>query len=243
MYMKKITTLCLSLLCFAGVAQAQQNNKTFRFVEKHANGTTTEIPDGSTLNYTAADAEETPFGTQIKQTLYVENTTGDLKAIALTLNIASINEGAAIQFCVAGNCRLFDAAGEYVKNAMEAGKNLDDMMLEYIPKSDMDDEDDIIYFDGAAAITLRADVCEYTEEETNRGTKKYTYGDVIGVGPQITINFNFNYTGIQDAQNPDNGIVKEVARYNGAGQRVNGPVKGLNIVKLANGKTVKQIYK
>ena len=41
MNMKKITTLCLSLLCFAGVAQAQQNNKTFRFVEKHANGTTT----------------------------------------------------------------------------------------------------------------------------------------------------------------------------------------------------------
>ena len=65
---------------------------------------------------------------------------------------------------------------------------------------------------------------------TPTGTKKYTYGDVIGVGPQISINFNFNYTGIQDAQNPDNGIVKEVARYNGAGQRVNGPVKGLNIV-------------
>ena len=165
MYMKKITTLCLSLLCFAGVAQAQQNNKTFRFVEKHANGTTTEIPDGSTLNYTAADAEETPFGTQIKPALYVENTTGDLKAIALTLNIASINEGAAIQFCAAGNCQSFDAAGEYVKNGMEAGKNLDDMMLEYIPKSDMDDEGDIICFDGAAAITLRADVCEYTEEE------------------------------------------------------------------------------
>lgn len=133
--------------------------------------------------------------------------------------------------------------GEFVKNGMEAGKNVDDMMLEYIPKNDMDDEGNIICFDGAAAITLRADECEYTEEKTQWGTKKYTYGDVIGVGPQISINFNFNYTGIQDAQNPDNGIVKEVARYNGAGQRVNGPVKGLNIVKLANGKTVKQIYK
>ena len=151
--MKKITTLCLSLLCFAGVAQAQQNNKTFRFVEQHADGTSTEIPNGSTLNYTAADAEETPFGTQIKPALYVENTTGDLKAIALTLNIASINEGAAIQFCAAGNCQSFDAAGEYVKNGMEASKNLDDMMLEYIPKSDMDDEGNIICFDGAAAIT------------------------------------------------------------------------------------------
>ena len=141
--MKKITTLCLSLLCFAGVAQAQQTNKTFRFVEKHADGTTKEIPDGSTLNYTAADAEETPFGTQIKPALYVENTTGDLKAIALTLNIASINEGASIQFCAAGNCQSFDHVGEFVKNGMEAGKNVDDMMLEYIPKNDMDDEGNI----------------------------------------------------------------------------------------------------
>ena len=164
MNMKKITTLCLSLLCFAGVAQAQQTNKTFRFIEKHADGTTKEIPDGSTLNYTAADAEETPFGTQIKPALYVENTTGDLKAIALTLNIASINEGASIQFCAAGNCQSFDHVGEFVKNGMEAGKNVDDMMLEYIPKNDMDDEGNIICFDGAAAITLRADECEYTEE-------------------------------------------------------------------------------
>lgn len=241
--MKKITTLCLSLLCFAGVAQAQQTNKTFRFVEKHADGTTKEIPDGSTLNYTAADAEETPYGVQIKPALYVENTTGDQKAIALTLNIASINEGAAIRFCAVSNCSSFDYVGEFVKNGMEAGKNVDDMMLEYIPVSDMDDDDNIICFDGAAAITLRADECEYTEGETKWGTKAYTYGNPIGVGPQISINFNFNYTGIQDAQNPDNGIVKEVARYNGAGQRVNGPVKGLNIVKLANGKTVKQIYK
>lgn len=241
--MKKTTTLCLSLLCFASVAQAQQNDKSFRILEKQGDSYT-EIVDGSTLNYTAADAEETPFGSQIKPALYIENTTGDHKALALSLNVTSLNEGADIRCCAAGACQSF-GLGENVKygNAPIDPKAIIDMGFEYIPKSDLNDDGDVICFDGAGSVVLRADVCEYTEEDTKWGTKKYTFGDVIGVGPQITINFNFNYTGIQDAQNPDNGIVKEVARYNGAGQRVNGPVKGLNIVKLANGKTVKQIYK
>ena len=65
MNLKKITTLCLSLLCFASVAQAQQNDKSFRILEKQGDSYT-EIVDGSTLNYTAADAEETPFDSQIK---------------------------------------------------------------------------------------------------------------------------------------------------------------------------------
>lgn len=240
--MKKISTLCLSLLCFAGAAQAQETS-TFRFVEKQANGSYVEVPNGSVFNYTAADAEETPFGTQIKPALFVENVKGSEAAVSLELEILNINEGAAIQFCAAGNCQSFDAVGKYVKNGFEAKGNIDDMMLEYIPQSDMDEDGNIISFDGEASITLRADECEYTEEQTKWGTTTYKFGDVISAGPQISLNFNFNLTGIENVQNPDNGVVEEVARYNAAGQRVDGPVKGLNIVKLANGKTVKQLYK
>lgn len=241
--MKKIFTLCLSLLCFGAVAQAQ-TGKTFRFVEKQADGSYVEVPDGSVLNYSAADAEETPFGVQIKPALYVENTTSEDAAIALKLTLANINEGAAIQFCAAGNCQSFDAAGEYLKNGFEAAGNIDDMMLEYIAAGEEDEDGDISdWKDGAASITLSADKCDYTEEQTKWGGTSYKFGDVTENGPQISINFNFNYTGIENVQNPDNGVVKEVARYNGAGQRVNAPVKGLNIVKLANGKTVKQLYK
>lgn len=240
--MKKISTLCLSLLCFAGAASAQQTS-TFRFVEKQANGLYVEVPDGSVLNYNLADAEETPFGIQIKPALFVQNIKGEEAAVSLELEILSINEGAAIQFCAAGNCQSFDEVGKYVKNGFEAKGNIDDMMLEYIPKSDMDDDGNIISFDGAASITLRADECEYTEEKTKWGTTNYKFGDVITAGPQVSINFTFDLTGIANVQNPDNGVVEEVARYNAAGQLVNGPVKGLNIVKLANGKTVKQLYK
>ena len=33
----------------------------------------------------------------------------------------------------------------------------------------------------------------------------------------------------------------EVERYNAKGQRINHPVKGMNIIKLSNGKVVKRI--
>lgn len=46
-------------------------------------------------------------------------------------------------------------------------------------------------------------------------------------------------TGISNVQNTD--AAAEVSRFNAAGQRVSAPVRGLNIVKMANGKTVKTI--
>ena len=49
-------------------------------------------------------------------------------------------------------------------------------------------------------------------------------------------------TGIVDAAQTT-GETVEVARYNAAGQRISAPQKGLNIVKLANGRTLKVIVK
>ncbi len=239
--MKKFFTLCMSLLCLGMTAQAQELDNTFKFVEKQENGSYVEVPNGAVLNYTAHDMEETDWGTiQIKPALYVQNTTEDDAAMSLSIKINSLNEGAAIQCCAAGNCQQFSAVGEKTKQGFEAAGNIDDLMFEYIPAMDENEE---YYLDGASQVVLQANVCEYTEETSKWGTVNYKFGEVTGYGPQITVNFDFNLTGIENVQNPDNGVVEEVARYNGAGQRVDAPVKGLNIVKLANGKTVKQIFK
>ena len=48
-----------------------------------------------------------------------------------------------------------------------------------------------------------------------------------------------NTSSIEGLQQEDNAA--EVSRYNAAGQRISAPVRGLNIVKMANGKTVKRI--
>lgn len=50
-------------------------------------------------------------------------------------------------------------------------------------------------------------------------------------------------TGIQGVSGESNATAVEVARYNAAGQRIDAPQKGLNIVRLANGKTYKEIVK
>ncbi len=47
--------------------------------------------------------------------------------------------------------------------------------------------------------------------------------------------------GIKDVNKTDN--TAEVGRYTADGQQISAPVKGLNIVKLANGKTIKQVVK
>lgn len=47
--------------------------------------------------------------------------------------------------------------------------------------------------------------------------------------------------GIKDVNKSDN--TAEVGRYTADGQQISAPVKGLNIVKLANGKTIKQVVK
>lgn len=50
-----------------------------------------------------------------------------------------------------------------------------------------------------------------------------------------------NSTFIEGVSSTDNAV--EVARYNAAGQRISGKQKGLNIVKLSNGKTLKVMVK
>ena len=50
-------------------------------------------------------------------------------------------------------------------------------------------------------------------------------------------------TDIQGVNGNANASLKEVARYNAAGQRIYAPVKGLNLVKMSDGTTVKVIVK
>ena len=71
------------------------------------------------------------------------------------------------------------------------------------------------------------------------GIEKFDYED-IGETSTITVHFVYNEksTGINGISNADATVV---ARYAADGTRLSAPQKGLNIVKLSNGKTVKYI--
>lgn len=52
--------------------------------------------------------------------------------------------------------------------------------------------------------------------------------------------YNVNTTDIKDVSKYDHDVV--VQRYN-IGQRINEPVKGINIIKTADGRTIKVLHK
>lgn len=71
---------------------------------------------------------------------------------------------------------------------------------------------------------------------------KYNSKDVLDNRIENSIGLSLSEaTSIQTFDADENAV--EVARYNAAGQRVNGEQKGLNIVKLSNGTTLKVVVK
>ena len=65
-------------------------------------------------------------------------------------------------------------------------------------------------------------------------------GQVVNAGKSYNITAA---TGIQGVTGNVKADAVEVARYNAAGQRIQAPVKGLNIVKMSDGRTMKVIVK
>lgn len=71
---------------------------------------------------------------------------------------------------------------------------------------------------------------------------KYNRKDVLDNRIENSIGLSLSEaTSIQTLDADENAV--EVARYNAAGQRINGKQKGLNIVKLSNGTTLKVVVK
>lgn len=221
--MKKYLSLCFALLCGTSLFAAVDN--TFRFVDKNG----TEYPDGSELNL--EELEMSAFGFwQVPSGLYVENTTSSQQNIRVTLDITSISANTNIQFCVLMNCNNYENVGTYTKSGVERANYKDDLMLEWFPEYNEDEETgDMTPIPGGATATLKADLMD-------------SDGKLKAEGPKITLNFKYSdpasVSGVED-----NTKAAVVARYNADGQRVAEGTKGLNILKLSNGKTVKQIVK
>lgn len=76
-------------------------------------------------------------------------------------------------------------------------------------------------------VAPRLDLDDYTQAEVNQTEQAYL---VVPAG----------INGVKSNISTDNSVV---ARYNEAGQRIAQPQRGLNILKLANGKTVKVVVK
>lgn len=235
--MKKIFTLCVAL--FAAVSMfAQETKGMFEFAT--ADGTV--VPSGSVI--TKSDVEDftdpeegeddmqIPTGLWIKPIKTVLN--GEKLAVKLRVDVKNIDHG-SIAFCLLGNCSSAKDKGTYESNGGFVDK-LDDLQTEW--KIVDEETHKAKYGEATAKLTLVA--CRKVSlGKDDFGVERFGFKDV-GESSTVTVKFVYNEksTGINGISNTNATVV---ARYAADGTRLSAPQKGLNIVKLSNGKTVKYI--
>lgn len=232
--MKKIFTLCLALFCAtATFAQDDEDfnpKGSFVFTDKDGN----VYEDGAVI--TRNEAEESPFGgIQITSGLYVKQTVADLDGapllVGMSTDVKKIDNG-DLQFCFPGSCRIAEKVGFYDASIIKEIKSGASLVTEWTPGWDEDYENQL---EGMATATFTLYACQ------NVGTDKKPDYYNYGASSSITVNFVYGTTAVNGVV--DNSKATVDAIYTVDGTRVQKMQKGLNIVKLSNGKTMKIVNK
>lgn len=208
-------------LTFGAVSVNAQKDKTFSFIDAAGN----EVADGSTVIFYAEKKPILPelgiYGPlEAKFDLKIKNNTNADAYTAVRLITKNISSG-DVTCCLGTLCVPLKGNKDYTSGSalVAVGKSIE-FPTEWFP-------DEEIYGDADFTAQLM---------KTNES------GNVIAYG--LTVNVHCIYadpTGITDIESADNAT--EVARYDLNGRKLTAPQKGLNIIKLSNGKTVKKVIK
>ena len=155
---------------------------------------------------------------------------GENLCVKLRVDVEKIDHG-SINFCLLGNCSSAVREGTYESNGGFVDK-LVDLQTEWMIGTDEET--------GEATAKLTLVVCrKVSQGKDDLGFEKFGFENV-GESSTVTVKFVYNEksTGINGISNANATVV---ARYAADGTRLSAPQKGLNIVKLSNGKTVKYI--
>lgn len=221
--MKKIFTLAAVLLMSAA-AMAQNAKSMIQFVDAKGN----VIADGAT--FVANNIEELDDGFekfhQIKPEIFVKNVSEKEIPVGLRFTLNNMPNGefsTCFGTCI-NPCKkpgIYNSAYQPLSNDKSY-----DLQSEWKPNN-------------SDPATWEATVTACLGQEDNGGfVPTYKF---LEAGPSITVKFLYDVTGIENVNN--NLQVRELARFNAQGQKITEPCKGINIVKLSNGKTVKQLIK
>ena len=220
--MKSIKSLLLIAAAMFTTASYAQVNKTFSFVDKDGK----EIKSGTV--WTANHVEEDDFGTtQVPSEVFVKNNTNERQGIGAFVNVKKIESG-SFQICFPMNC-MSGITGGMVRTeggALNAGE-VKTLASEWFPEAD-----------GVCDVLVKLEY--YNINKNKWGMESFERvddEDLDNPMPSITIHFVKGATainGIKDGQN-----VEVTGIYDATGKQIQTTQKGLNIVKLSNGKTVK----
>lgn len=174
------------------------------------------VADGTTISRT--HVEESVFGDRYIGTgLFVKNTSDASVGMQVAYQIETMDNG-EFQICFPVNCIRKSEAGSYTTESgtMAAGAQ-NDLQCEWITQA---------Y--GSCRATLRIEVLN-------------AFGSKIADGPAITVLFtNADPAGIGSVQLSD---AAPRQYYSLDGRLLDGPRKGVVIVRQANGTTIKQLIK
>ena len=208
-------------LTFGAVSVNAQKDKTFSFIDVAGN----EVADGCTVIFYAEKKNKVDnmpmFGYNIvaKSGLKIRNNSNsDAKVTARVITSASPKSGVA-KICIPGTQCITKAGDFFTKEGSMAAKKVEELHVEWL----FDEKKPDVYCEEQETLTIYS------------GANKLE-------GPTISIRWIYaDPTGITDIESADNAT--EVARYDLNGRKLTAPQKGLNIIKLSNGKTVKKLIK
>lgn len=202
------------LLCVGNACA--QTDKTFCFVDADGN----EVADGSTITIYAEEEEMVPgmpelgVVVQAKYPLSVKNNTDATATVALKVVAPFMPKSGGVQVCFPMMCDNHDR-GTFTTMAGDLEANeVRNINSEWI-------FDDGTYYEANVTLTILA------------GTSQVE-------GPSVKVKSVYaDPTGIADLEADRNA--KAVGFYGANGAKMSAPQKGLNIVKMSNGKTKKVV--
>lgn len=228
--MKKSLLLFVAAMLVGGAANAQIDN-TLQFVDASGN----VVEDGATVNGEVEYIDMGAYGGyyQVNSGLYVKNNSSETVGVSVAGEITRLDNG-RLDCCFPSNCRSLSSVGAFEADAgvLEDSAEPYPFSTEWFPASETS------Y--GQCIATFRLILRESSVNDWGLPVA----GDVIAQGPSVTVNFVYDeesagITGIETVE--DN---EPVGYYTLDGQKLSAPRKGaVNIVKYANGKTVKTFVK
>lgn len=229
--MKKIFTLFVALFCTVAMF-AQDTKGMFEFADKAGN----VVPNGSTL--TKTEVEKSGKRLQINTGLFVKpvkpELNGEKLGVKMRVEVENLDHG-TIRYCLLSSCSVASEKGTFYSTSNFV-ETLDDLATEWIMGTDKEGK----ALKGEATVKLTLVACQKKSSGFDEfGIEQFEWEEK-GDCSSVTVKFVCDgTTAINGVTNNTNATV--VARYAANGTRLSAPQKGLNIVKLSNGKTVKYI--
>lgn len=222
--MKTIKSLLLVAAAMFTTASYAQVDQTFSFVDKDGK----EVKSGTVITVNTVEEDPLTGEDMIPTGLYVKNNTKEKQGVGAFFNIKKLDNG-KFQICFPMLCsEAITATGmDRTKGGTMNAGQVKTLGAEWFPVAD-----------GFCEVEFKLEY--YTINKGMGGfesLERMEEEDMEYPMPSVTVNFVKGATAINGIKDGEN--VEVTGIYDATGKQIQTTQKGLNIVKLSNGKTVK----